>query len=55
MDKFDYADYEATFKNQPLYKNQFNLSPAEIDRYRQQAPEWVKKWQQELDKIYAGG
>lgn len=54
MEKFDYAEYEQTLKNQPLYKNQFNLSPEEKQKYLQQIPEWSKKWQQELDKICEG-
>lgn len=54
MEQFDYAEYEETFKNQPLYKNQFNLAPGEKEKYLQQVPDWAKKWQQELDKACAG-
>jgi hypothetical protein len=44
--------YEQDFKNQPLYRNIFNLSKEEQERYLQMVPAWVKKWQAELDKIY---
>jgi hypothetical protein len=54
MDKFDYAEYEETLKNQPLYVNKFNVTPAEKDYYMQTVPQWFKAWQQELDRIYDG-
>lgn len=44
--------YEQDFKNQPLYRNIFNLSKEEQERYLQMVPAWVKKWQAELDKMY---
>lgn len=44
--------YEQDLKNQPLYNNKFNLSKEEQERYLQMVPAWVKKWQEELDKIY---
>lgn len=46
------AIYEQDFKNQPLYRNIFNLSKEEQERYLQMVPAWVKKWQAELDKMY---
>ena len=48
----EFAIYEKTFKNQPLYRNKFNLSKEERQRYLQMVPAWVKTWQNELDKIY---
>lgn len=44
--------YEQDFKSQPLYRNQFNLDDKEWARYLNTVPVWVKKWQEELDKIY---
>ncbi len=44
--------YEEGFKNQPLYCNKFNVTEEEQERYLQMVPAWVKKWQEELDKIY---
>lgn len=44
--------YEEDFKNQPLYHNQFNLNNEERARYLEMVPEWFKRWQEELDKIY---
>jgi hypothetical protein len=38
-------------KNQPLYNNQFRAGKAEREKYLQ-APAWVQKWMDELDKIY---
>lgn len=52
MDISTDAIYENDFKNQPLYRNQFNLDNEERARYLEMVPAWVKKWQQELDKIY---
>ncbi len=48
----DFAIYEQDFRNQPLYCNKFNLSKDCLERYLQMVPAWVKKWQEELDKIY---
>ena len=48
----EFAVYEQTFKNQPLYRNKFNLTKEEQQRYLQMVPAWVKTWQNELDKIY---
>jgi hypothetical protein len=47
--------YEEDFKNQPLYRNQFCLNDKERIQYLQQVPAWVKKWQEELDKVYGAG
>lgn len=44
--------YEEDFKSQPLYRNQFNLDDKERDKYLQMIPAWLKKWQEELDKVY---
>lgn len=54
MEHFDCAEYEESLKNQPLYKNKFNLAPGEKEKYLQMVPDWVKTWQQELDKVYGG-
>ena len=47
----EFAIYEKDFKNQPLYRNKFNLTKEEQERYLQMVPAWVKKWQEELDKM----
>ena len=52
MEKSINKIYEEDFKSQPLYRNKFNLSKEEQERYLQMVPAWVKKWQAELDKIY---
>jgi hypothetical protein len=51
MNEAELAEYVETFKSQPLYQNKFNLTPEEKNKYLELAPEWFKKWQQELDKI----
>lgn len=43
--------YEEDFKSQPLYRNQFNLDDKKRAKYLEMVPAWVKKWQEELDKI----
>lgn len=43
--------YEEDFRSQPLYQNKFNLSEQERAEYLESAPEWVRKWQEELDKF----
>ncbi len=48
----EFAIYEKDFKNQPLYRNKFNLTKEEQERYLQMVPAWVKTWQQALDRIY---
>lgn len=53
MAKLAAESYEETLKSQPLYSNKFHLDDAERARYLQQVPEWFKKWQAELDKIYS--
>ena len=47
----EFAIYEQDFKDQPLYCNKFNLTKEEQERYLQMVPAWVKKWQEELDKM----
>lgn len=43
--------YEEDFISQPLYQNKFNLDEKERTAYLQSIPDWVKKWQKELDKF----
>lgn len=50
--RMELAIYEQNFKNQPLYRNKFNLSKEEKEQYLQMVPAWVKKWQRELDNMY---
>jgi hypothetical protein len=45
--------YEEDFKNQPLYCNKFQLNDSERAKYLEQVPDWVERWQQELDKVYS--
>ena len=46
------AEYENSFKNQPLYCGEFFADKADKDRYLQ-APAWVKVWMDALDAINA--
>jgi len=45
--------YEQDFKSQPLYCNKFQLDDRERAEYLKQVPDWVNRWQQELDRMYS--
>ncbi len=51
MKRDDDKDYEKHFQSQPLYSNKVYMSEADVIMYRQQAFDWMVKWQEALDNI----